>query len=80
MPAFLLNQWTLYAVGFVVLFGAWQIDKRLYASKKAAEAEVRVVTNIEKATTNATQKGKRAADRSRDASVRGPVDPTTRHD
>lgn len=38
----------------------------------------KAVAKIEKANKNAVEKGKRAADRSRDPGVRGMVDPTTR--
>lgn len=48
-------------------------DKRI-----ATEAVEKAVVKIEKANVKAAQKGTRAADRSLDAGVRGPIDPSTR--
>jgi len=42
------------------------------------QGEQAAVAKIEKANTNAAKKGTRAADRSADPGVRGPIDPTTR--
>lgn len=42
------------------------------------EGAQKAVAKIEKANTNAVKKGTRAAERSRDPGVRGPIDPTTR--
>jgi len=50
----------------------------LHNESKRKEGEARAVAKIEKANTNAVKKGTRAADRSRDPGVRGPIDPTTR--
>lgn len=47
------------------------------ASLRSQGAE-KAVAKIEKANTNAVKKGTRAAERSRDPGVRGPIDPTTR--
>jgi hypothetical protein len=51
-----------------------------YLLKRDAKVETRTVAKIEKATTNAAIKGKRAAERSTSPSVRGTRDPTTRDD
>ncbi len=48
-------------------------DKRI-----ATQAVEKAVVKIEKANVKAAQKGKRAADRSTDPGVRGPIDPSTR--
>jgi len=61
----------------LVAFGAWTWA---FAKKHQAVGEQRAVAKIEKATTNATDKGKRAAAASASPRVRGPIDPTTRND
>jgi hypothetical protein len=63
------------AAGLVVVFLG---SVALYNESKRKEGEARAVAKIEKANTNAVKKGTRAAERSRDPSVRGPIDPTTR--
>lgn len=50
----------------------------LYNESKRREGEARAIAKIEKANKHATEKGRRAADRSGDPRVRGLVDPTTR--
>lgn len=62
--------------GVVALVGlrAWDV------SNQQAKGAEKAVAKIEKATTNATTLGKRAAARSTAPGVRGPVDPTTRND
>ena len=73
-----LDLWKLIGGGVAVsvLVGScvardWRIEQR---------GAAKTVAKIEKATDNATAKGKRAAAASGSASVRGPVDPTTRND
>ncbi len=51
-----------------------------YLLKRDAKVETRTVAKMEKATNNASKKGKRAAERSASASVRGIRDPSTRDD
>jgi hypothetical protein len=51
-----------------------------YLLKRDARVEARTVAKIEKATDNATKKGKRAAERSTAPGVRGTRDPSTRDD
>lgn len=46
--------------------------------KLEKQGAAKAVAKIEKANTNAAKKGTRAADRSADPGVRGPIDPTTR--
>ena len=71
--------WGRVALGAGIV--ASLVALRVYdTSKQRAIGAERAVAKIEKATDNATTKGKRAAERSRDGSVRGPVDPSTRHD
>jgi hypothetical protein len=59
-------------VGLVALKGYGWTQQKVGAEKATAK--------IEKATDNAAKAGKRAANRSADPSVRGKLDPTTRHD
>lgn len=49
-------------------------------STQQAKGAVKAVAAIEKANTNASKAGKRAAERSTSAGVRGERDPTTRND
>lgn len=66
----------LYLAGVAfaaVAFGGWLIQHDRKVERAA-------VAKIEKVTQHAAIKGKRAAQRSTTASVRGPVDPTTRDD
>jgi hypothetical protein len=62
------------AVAALVSLRAWDVS-----TQRARGAE-RAVAKIEKATNNATQLGKRAADRSTTPGVRGQRDPTSRDD
>lgn len=61
----------------LVAFGAWTWA---FAKKHQAVGEQRAVAKIEKATTNAIAKGKRAAAASAAPGVRGVRDPSTRND
>lgn len=58
----------------LVLVGSCMLRDASLKNQGAARA----VAKIEKANTNAVKKGTRAAERSRDPGVRGPIDPTTR--
>lgn len=51
---------------------------KTYGWTQQREGAQKAVAKIEKANTNVVKKGTRAAERSRDPSVRGPIDPTTR--
>jgi hypothetical protein len=62
------------------LFAAVAVFTTGYLLKRDAKVEARTVAKIEKATTNAAKKGKRAAERSTTPGVRGVRDPTTRVD
>lgn len=77
LPALGLMTWLkIGATSVVVLFLVTSCvlrDKRI-----ATQAVEKAVVKIEKANTNAASKGKRAADRSADPGVRGPIDPSTR--
>ena len=79
IAGFLGTLWGRLALGVgivasLVALRAW--DK---SHQQAIGAE-KAVAKIEKATDNAVKIGKRAAERSSSGGVRGPVDPTTRHD
>lgn len=63
-------------VGLSVLVGSCVMRDHKQQAKGAQKA----VAKIEKATDNATQLGKRAADRSTAPGVRGQRDPTSRDD
>lgn len=68
--------WAAVVAGLVA-FGGWRLWD---VSKQRAIGAEKAVAKIEKATANATDKGKRAAAASASPSVRGKLDPTTRHD
>lgn len=70
------GMWAAVAA-FLVAFGGWRLFD---VSKQRAIGAEKAVAKIEKATTNATDKGKRAAAASASPRVRGQLDPTTRHD
>lgn len=53
---------------------------KTYGWTQQREGARKAVAKIEKATDNAAKAGKRAANRSADPSVRGVIDPSTRHD
>lgn len=59
-------------IGLVALKG--------YGWTQQREGAKKAVAKIEKATDNAAKAGRNAAARSADPGVRGPIDPTTRHD
>lgn len=62
------------AVVVLVLVGSCALRDHKLRNEGAQKA----VAKIEKANTNVVKKGTRAAERSRDPGVRGPIDPTTR--
>jgi|CXWK01.1.fsa_nt_gi hypothetical protein len=64
----------------LAIFAAVAVFTTGYLLKRDARVEQRTVAKIEKATTNAVKKGKRAAERSSAVSVRGVRDPSTVHD
>lgn len=77
LPAFLLTPlFKIGATAFIVLVlvGSCMLRDASIRNEGAQKA----VAKIEKANTNVVKKGTRAAERSRDPGVRGPIDPTTR--
>lgn len=63
------------AIGIGVMFVLWQADR----AGQRRVGEVRSIEKIERATTNATEIGKRAAAKSLSGGVRGgQIDPSTR--
>ena len=75
--AFARGSWGVPIAIFGAVIVAWQVDR---AGQRRVGAE-RAKAQIEKATNNATDLGKRAAARSSAGGVRGrPIDPTTRND
>lgn len=77
IPALTMMTWLkIGATGLVVAFAVTSCVMRDNRIATQAVQKDRAVT--EKANTNAVKKGTRAAERSRDPGVRGPIDPTTR--
>lgn len=64
----------------LAVFAAVAVFTTGYLLKRDAKVEARTVAKIEKATTNAAKKGRRAAERSTSVGVRGVRDPSTVHD
>ena len=64
----------------LAIFAAVAVFTTGYLLKRDARVEQRTVAKIEKATTNAAKKGRRAAERSTSVGVRGVRDPTTVND
>jgi len=63
---------------FAGVIGALVIAWKVHIHSVEAQGAAKAVAKIEKANTNAAKKGTRAADRSADPGVRGPIDPSTR--
>jgi hypothetical protein len=77
IPGLTMMTWLkIGATGAVVAFAVTSCVMR--DNRIATQAVEKAVVKIEKANTNAAKKGTRAAERSRDPGVRGPIDPTTR--
>lgn len=70
------GMWAAVAA-FLVAFGGWRLFD---VSKQRAIGADKAMAKIEKATSNATHKGKRAAAGAVSPGVRGRRDPTTRDD
>ena len=69
----------LFAIGgTAALVAVAAITWKVHINSVEARGAAKAVAKIEKANTNAAKKGTRAAERSRDPGVRGPIDPTTR--